>query len=192
MDSIPRPQNNLKFDYYKMVEQIRSETISASVHAPFLYLIDQIVFPSPPFSSLLHLLLSVSDGKGLDQVTRILLSETLSPLLQIMPSKHQLLSRLSSASMTQESVSTSRSSEIIQSLMHSGSAFLSTFDSEEEEEGTVKQPRMEMNERNLGIPFECVVCHSSQIDDSSHFPGYFCRYYRLSGESKMKEMRVSS
>ena len=71
---------------------------------------------------------------------------------------------------------------MLQSIMHSGSAFLDSFEDEEKE--LIKRVRTESG-RNLGIPFECVVCHSSHVDDNSHYPGYFCRYYRLPGESTL-------
>ena len=176
----PPPQICL-LDYNILLNQIQSELDTPWAHAPFLNLFQQPFIPSPPHTSLLHLLLNVLDDPDLDSVTRTIVTDVLNQLLQCIPSQHHLMTHLSSISTT-ESVSASRSSDVLQSIMHSGSAFLDSFEDEEKE--LIKRVRTESG-RNLGIPFECVVCHSSHVDDNSHYPGYFCRYYRLPGESTL-------
>ena len=176
----PPPQTCL-LDYNMLLNQIQSELATPWAHAPFLNLFQQPFNPSPPYTSLLHLLLNVLDDPDLDSVTRTILTDVLNQLLKSIPSQHHLMTHLSSISTT-ESISASRSSDVLQSIMHSGSAFLDSFEDEEKE--PIKRVRIE-NGRNLGIPFECVVCHSNHVDDNSHYPGYFCRYYRLPGESNL-------
>ena len=175
-DTNPSSSPQCLLDYDILLNQIKSELRTPWAHSSFLSLMQQPFLPAPPHSSLLNLLMHIMKDLDVEPTTGTILSDVLNLMLQSLPSQTHLITQLSIS--TNESVISSRSSDILKSIMLSGSAFLDSFGDDEKESKRVRTD----HGCNVGIPFECVVCHSSHIDDDSHFPGYFCRYYRLPSE----------
>lgn len=164
-------------DYNDVLRQVAAAEVPAPRHAHIAQLLQLAVRPAPPHTSLCTLLTSLAEAPDIDPQTRTLFCAALTPLLQILPSGNELIRQISSGRVEPDSVTSSRSVEILRDMMSIGRDFLRNY---EDDEGGGKRVKVEAQERILGTPFECVLCHSSEVDQEGRIPGYFGRYDRLS------------